>query len=120
MFDSLTQGRVREAVRERALSLLAGHPLAITWAGNLLAREDDDPERLTGEWAAERLPRLSDPRQAEHTLEWLFHRSIRGLDHTAQQALAAAALLAPAPFPLGAIEAALTGPSTRGEACARR
>ena len=106
LLDFLTQGRVAAAVRDRALRLLEGHPLALTWAGNLLARDDEDPERLAGDWAAAGLPRLSDPRQARHTLEWLFNRSVRGLDHTAKQALAAAALLARAPFPLAAIAAA--------------
>ena len=119
LLDSLTQGRLTAAVRERALELLEGHPLALTWAGNLLARDDDDPARLTDDWAAERLPTLSDPRQAEHTLEWLFNRSVRGLDETAQQALAAAALLARAPFPLAAMAAALGDTNQRGVEAAR-
>jgi tetratricopeptide (TPR) repeat protein len=107
MLDALTRGRVATALRDRALELLAGHPLALTWAGNLLARGDDDPERLVGDWEAAALPRLSDPRLARRTLEWLFNRSVRGLDDTARQVLAAAALLARAPFPLAAIVAVL-------------
>jgi tetratricopeptide (TPR) repeat protein len=119
LLDSLTRGRLTAAVRDRALQVLEGHPLALTWAGNLFARDDDDPARLVGDWDAEQLPSLSDPRQAEHTLEWLFNRSIRGLDDTAQQVLAAAALLASAPFPLGAIGAALGDPGQGGEKAAR-
>ncbi|MBI1791789.1 MAG: ATP-binding protein, partial [Acidobacteria bacterium] len=119
LFDSLTKGRLTAAVRDRALELLEGHPLALTWAGNLLARDDDDPERLVSDWAAERLPKLRDPRQAAHTLEWLFNRSVRGLDDAAREALAAAALLAHSPFPLSAIGAALRGSRQPGEEAGR-
>ncbi|MBI1786998.1 MAG: hypothetical protein HYR60_05515, partial [Acidobacteria bacterium] len=107
LFEVLTKGRVTAAVRDRTLELLEGHPLALTWAANLLALDDDDPERLVSDWVAERLPKLSDPREAAHTLEWLFNRSVRGLDDAAREALAAAALLAHSPFPLSAIGAAL-------------
>lgn len=110
LLDSLTLGRVSGAVRERVLALVEGHPLALTWAGNLLARGDDAPERLLEDWAAEQLPRLSDPKQAERTLDWLFERSVRGLDDTARKVLAAAGLLAHAPFPLAAIQAAVAAP----------
>ena len=83
---------------------------AITWAGNLLARGDESPEQLAADWAAEKLPTLSDPEKATRTLEWLFNRSVRGLDDTGKQALAAAGLLARAPFPLAVIVAALGDP----------
>ena len=119
LLDALTQGRVTAAVRDRVLRLLEGHPLALTWAGNLLARDDDDPERLTGEWEAAQLPRLSDPAQAQRTLEWLFNRSVRGLDDAARQVLAAAGLLARAPFPLAAIDAVLRDSDAGGEELAR-
>jgi hypothetical protein len=79
----------------------------LTWAGNHLARQDEDPDRLVGDWAAEQLPNLADPTQANRTLEWLFNRSLRGLDEVASQVLSAAALLAHAPFPLAAIEAGI-------------
>lgn len=59
-----------------------------------------------------------DPQQADHTLQWLFARSVRGLDDPARQALAAAGLLARAPFPLGAIGAAL-GEAAPGPDAAR-
>jgi len=107
LLDSLTQGRVTGNVRERVLALLEGHPLALTWAGNLLARDDDDPARLADDWESGGLPKLSDPTEAEHTLQWLFNRSVRGLDDNARQVLAAAGLLARAPFPLAAMAAAL-------------
>ena len=119
LLDSLTQGRVTGAVRERVLELLEGHPLALTWAGNLLAREDDEPERLVGDWQAGRLPSLSDPRQAEHTLEWLFSRSVRGLSDAARQVLEGAGLLARAPFPLAAMQAALDDSDPGSEEAAR-
>ena len=100
LLDSLTDGRVTAAVRDGVLSLLEGHPLALTWAGNLLARGDEDPRRLADDWRSGGLPRLSDPTEARHTLKWLFDRSVRGLDETARRVLSAAGLLARAPFPL--------------------
>jgi tetratricopeptide (TPR) repeat protein len=111
LLDSLARGRVAGEARKEVLELLAGHPLALTWAGNLLARGDENPEQLVEEWKASRLPALSDPREAQHTLEWLFARSERGLDENARRALAAAGLLAPAPFSLALIEPAVLGPA---------
>jgi tetratricopeptide (TPR) repeat protein len=105
LFDSLTAGRLGGEVRERVLTLLEGHPLALTWAGNLLARGDEDPARLANDWQAGGLPKLSDPTKAEHTLDWLFNRSVRGLDQATQRVLDAAGLLARAPFPMGPIAA---------------
>jgi tetratricopeptide (TPR) repeat protein len=107
LLDRLTKERVSGGLRERLLDLLEGHPLALTWAGNLIARDDETPERLIEEWEAENLASLSDPTRATHTLEWLFRRSAQGLDETARQILEAAGLLAAAPFPLAAIDAAL-------------
>jgi tetratricopeptide (TPR) repeat protein len=107
LLGALTQDRLTPALRERALTLLEGHPLALTWAGNLIARDDDDPEWLMTDWVAAGLPRLSDPQKAGHTLQWLFNRSVRGLDDAGRQVLAAAALLAHAPFPFAAVSAAL-------------
>jgi tetratricopeptide (TPR) repeat protein len=107
LLDSITQGRVTGLVREQVLALVENHPLALTWAGNLLARDDDDPEQLVADWQARGPASLSDPIRAEHTLKWLFDRSVRGLEEIAQQLLAAAGLLARAPFPLGATVAAL-------------
>ncbi|MDZ4799362.1 MAG: tetratricopeptide repeat protein, partial [Bryobacteraceae bacterium] len=120
LFDSLTKGRVTGTARARVLELLDGHPLALTWAGNLLARGDDDPKRLIEEWVAAELPGLSDPRRAEHTLEWLFARSVSGLNHDQQTALAAAGLLARAPFPLAAVVAALVDSSEGGTRAAQQ
>lgn len=118
LLDSLTDGKVTGTVRKQVLDLLEGHPLALTWAGNLLARGDDAPERLVADWKADGLRKLSDPAQAEHTLEWLFNRSVRGLDDTTRQLLSAAGLLARAPFPLAAMVAAL-GDSHSTEAAVR-
>ncbi|HYH47688.1 MAG TPA: tetratricopeptide repeat protein, partial [Thermoanaerobaculia bacterium] len=116
LLDSLAGERLPAAVRARVLELLEGHPLALTWAGGLLARDEEDPDRLVRDWDVGGLPGLSDPRQAEHTLKWLFARSVRGLDAPAQQVLAAAGLLARAPVPLAAAEATL---GEAGEEAAR-
>ena len=116
LFDSLTKSRVPPippAMRDEALNLLEGHPLALTWAGNLLARHDESSTLLVGDWKREQLPGLSDPSEAEHTLEWLFNRSVDSLDATARLALDAAGLLARVPFPIEAIDAALAYPETK-------
>jgi hypothetical protein len=119
LLDSLTAGHVTADVRDRVLTLLEGHPLALTWAGNLLKRDYEDPKRLADDWEAEQLPSLSDPERAEHTLRWLFGRSVRGLDDDARRALEAAGLLARAPFPLAAIAAVLGESDERPEKAAR-
>ncbi len=118
LLDSLTGGRMHGGVRTRVLELLEGHPLALTWAGGFLAREEENPEALARDWAAQGLLSLSDPTQAEHTLKWLFRRSTRGLDETASAALTAAGLLAHEAFPQAAVLAALGG--TRREEAARK
>ena len=107
LFDKLTRKRVQGDVRDRLLKLLEGHPLGLTWAGGLLAREDESPESLAKDWEKDTTRNLSDPANAEHTLEWLFGRSVKGLNDTAKQVLAAAGLLARAPFPIEAVGWAL-------------
>jgi tetratricopeptide (TPR) repeat protein len=110
LFDSLTKDRVPPvppAMRDEVLKLLDGHPLALTWAGKLLANEDESATLLIRDWKREQLPGLNDPRDAEHTLGWLFERSVASLDLAARHALDAAGILARAPFPLEAIESAL-------------
>jgi hypothetical protein len=74
LFDALTEKRVQGAARERILKLLSGRPLGLTWAGGLLARDDEDPSRLAAEWEGDPTRRLNDPdpEKSEHTLEWLF------------------------------------------------
>lgn len=107
LFDSLTLGRVKAEARRQTLDLLAGHPLALTWAGNLLGMGDESPEYLVADWSAAQLPGLNDPREAQHTLAWLFERSVRRLDEAATKALEAAGLLAHVALPVPAIAAAL-------------
>ena len=111
LFNSLTRGRVPLALRGRALGLLEGHPLAITWAANLLARDDEAPERLLADWEKQQLPSLNDPINAEHTLLWLFDRSVVDLESGPSRALAASGLLSRAPFPIEAIAAVLDDPA---------
>ena len=100
--------------------MLEGHPLALTWAGSLLARGDESPQHLVEAWTADQLPGLTDPVDAEHTLRWLFERSVRRLDENTKQALAAAGLLARAPFPLAAIQEALGDPRDSTDKTARQ
>lgn len=120
LFDFITSKHsMTSEFRRMVIELLEGHPLALSWAGNLLARGDEDPESLADDWKASGLPSLSDPRDAEHTLRWLYERSIRGLDDAAKHVLAAAGLLARAPFPLGAIAAAIGDVDASGNAVKR-
>jgi len=107
LFHSLTRETIAPALADQVLELLEGHPLALTWAAGLLARNDEDPAYLVKDWRAGNLPSLYDPVDPERTLRWLFDRSIRGLNETARLVLDAAGLLARTPFPLDAIVAAL-------------
>jgi hypothetical protein len=110
LLDLLPQGRpLAPEVRRTVLELLEGQPLALNWAGNLLAADEEDPASLASDWKSKTLAGLNGPKQTEHTLRWLFERSIRGLDQSARQALAAAGLLARAPFPLAVVAAGLGG-----------
>ncbi len=107
LLDAPSDATLAGKLREKVLDLLAGHPLALTWAGNLLARGDEPVARLVADWENDPLLGLADPKKAEHSLAWLYERSTRDLDESARQALEAAGLLAHAPFPLAMIEAML-------------
>jgi tetratricopeptide (TPR) repeat protein len=107
LLDDLTRDTLAPDLRQRVLTLLQGHPLALHWAGNLLARDDDDPALLIGDWERGALPLLSDPVNAGHTLRWLFDRSARSLDAPARQALGLCARLGAAPVPLALVEAGM-------------
>ena len=114
LLNSLTNGSLSTTLCKRVLDLLEGHPLALTWAGNLLIRDDEDPEVLVDDWERDGLPALNDPQRAERTLEWLFGRSVRTLHETERRILSAAAVLAHGPFPLAAINAALPETNDKG------
>jgi hypothetical protein len=53
LFDDLSGGGISNAVRGQILELLAGHPLALTWAGNLLRSPSEPAELLVKDWLAE-------------------------------------------------------------------
>jgi tetratricopeptide (TPR) repeat protein len=107
--ERLLRLRTREAlsidVLLPVLDLLQGHPLALTWAGGLLVRGDADPAALVRDWLVQHLPSLREPTQREHTLQWLFQRTVGAISADARMALDAAGLLAPEPFPLEGIGA---------------
>ena len=108
LLDELTRiSPLPSDVRNPLLELLQGHPLALTWAGGLMARGDEDPHWLLREWQAGQLPSLADPTQDRHTLAWLFDRSVSRLDDGERDVLSVAARLAPTPVPLPAFVAAL-------------
>jgi tetratricopeptide (TPR) repeat protein len=111
LLDKLTRNCVQKEIRARLLDLLDGHPLALTWAGGLLARQDEDPNHLATDWESDPTRSLSDPVKSEHTLQWLFERSVRGLDNRARRCLSATGLLARAPLPIALIDAVLSGSS---------
>ncbi len=87
-------------------TLLARHPLALTWAGGLLQQGGIRPQQLVDELRQQPARALHDPEDGRHTLQWLFQRSVRLLDPSASGTLAAAGLLAHTPFPLSAMCAA--------------
>ena len=97
---------VEPAVRRALAEGLGRHPLALTWAGGLLQRGGLRPQQLIEELHQQPTRVLHDPEDTRHTLQWLFQRSVRLLDTNAHDTLAAAGLLAHAPFPLSALCAA--------------
>jgi tetratricopeptide (TPR) repeat protein len=98
--------RVAPPLRDRALALLHGHPLAITWAAALMAGGNIVTADLLTDLADQPSLSLHDPQQKAHTLAWLFDRGLRGLDSDARRSLLAAGLLAADVFPRAAIAAA--------------
>ena len=105
--------------RAALATLLARHPLALTWAGGLLQQGGVTPQRLVEELRQQPARALHDPENTRHTLQWLFLRSMRLLDSSASGTLTAAGLLAHAPFPLSAMCAA-TGLAPDAQAAALR
>jgi tetratricopeptide (TPR) repeat protein len=106
LFDAIAGADVPRTVRDEALEALHGHPLAITWVAALIAREDEPPDLLLADLRRQpSLLQLNDPEQPHHTLQWLFDRSLRGLDADARRSLLAAGLLGADAFPLDAIAA---------------
>ncbi|HUD40850.1 MAG TPA: hypothetical protein VMR06_02515 [Dokdonella sp.] len=109
LLGALSGDRLTVGAKRDLLVLLAGHPLALTWAGNLLARDDEHPDTLLRDWSAAVLPPLTDPVNSTRTLRWLYDRSIRGFDADAKNILIGAGLLAHAPIPIGLLEIAING-----------
>ena len=108
LFESLLGAtEIEPALRDRVLTLLEGHPLAITWAAGLLGQGLDDPVDLADDWEAAELPPIHDPKESggQRSLRWLFERSDRRLTADQRRVLHACGLLARAPIPREAIEA---------------
>ncbi len=61
LLRTMTGSGLGPGIERRTLDLLEGHPLALTWAGGLLARGDEDPETLLIEWTARACPRSAIP-----------------------------------------------------------
>ena len=98
--------RLSDADRQALLQSMDGHPLALTWAGGLLQQGGLRPAELVADFRQQPARNLHDPEDARHTLHWLFQRSVRLLDADARETLAAAGLLAHAPFLAEAVCAA--------------
>ncbi|MFN9433294.1 MAG: hypothetical protein ACK6DX_24465 [Acidobacteriota bacterium] len=109
LFDALTGGRrFAPDIRERVLELMDGHPLALHWAAGLLSGPDEDPEAILRSWREEGLTgSLHDPSRAQHTLEWLFNRSTRGLNEEERGVLSVAGFVAHRPVAQALLETAL-------------
>jgi tetratricopeptide (TPR) repeat protein len=110
LFDHLTR-RARAPIpnlqREALLALLEWHPLAITWAcGQVVGKTGGQLDALIEDLRRQPTRRLKDREQHQHTLQWLFQRSLRGASADMRRSLAAAGLLAHKPLPLAAFQAA--------------
>jgi hypothetical protein len=112
LFRSLTAelSNMGDDLVRQAMDLLCGHPLAITWASSTLRDRVDTPARLVREWQQAKLPSLNEPGNEQHTLQWLFDRSVQRLGDDAKLALQAAGMLSHSPFPTIAIDAVLGRP----------
>jgi len=109
LLSALSGDRLTGAAKQKLLVLLAGHPLALTWAGNLLARDEEHPKTLLADWMDAVLPPLTDPINSTHTLRWLYDRSTRGLNADAKNILIGAGLVAHAPIPIDLLAIAING-----------
>jgi tetratricopeptide (TPR) repeat protein len=90
------------------LALLAGHPLAVTWAAGMLQRGSDSAQELVADWERSPLHTLDDTTTGkERTLAGWFARSMAGLRDREREVLAVAAALASTPFVQGLINASL-------------
>jgi tetratricopeptide (TPR) repeat protein len=74
------------AVQER----LGGHPLALTWAGSQLGDATQPPKNFLRDLQASPLTKLTEPGgDPQHTLRWMFDRSVRLMAPTTRTVLAA-------------------------------
>ncbi len=96
-----------EATIVRVHERLGGHPLALTWAGLQLGAGEEPPRAFVNALTSAQLPNLHEPSYEDHTLRWLYDRSVKRLTPEARQVLTAAGLLAQQPFPLSAALAVL-------------
>lgn len=96
-----------DATLVRVHERLGGHPLALTWAGLQINAREESPRAFVAALTAAALPNLHEPSYEDHTLRWLYDRSVIRLTPAGQGVLAAVGLLAQQPFPLSAAMAVL-------------
>jgi len=108
LLTRLTEGRVGEDVLAGVVERFGGHPLPLTWAGCQLALGEERPERFLTEMRDSNLPRLHEPGYEDHSVKWLYDRSVCRVGADAEAVLRVAGLLATAAFPVGGAMAALT------------
>lgn len=71
---------------------LGGHPLALTWAASQLADATQPPDHFLRDLLAQPFAKLTEPGGVpEHTLQWMFDRSVRHMADSVRTVLAAAA-----------------------------
>ena len=119
LLRKLAGGSVPEGVLRGVVTALGGHPLALTWAGCQLEREEEPAASFLKELQRGKLPGIHEPGYEDHTLKWLYERSARKLSDDARRVLAAAGLLAAAPFGVGAAVASLQKPGSSGRESAQ-
>ncbi len=82
--------RILDAIQAR----LGGHPLALTWAGSQLNDANQPAAHFLRDLEAAPFTKLTEPGgDPDHTLQWMFERSVRFLSNTTRTVLAAVARL---------------------------
>ena len=85
---------VPESILTAVQARLGGHPLALTWAGSQLGDATQPPANFLRDLVAEPFTKLTEPGgDRDHTLRWMFDRSVRLLADSTRTVLAAIARL---------------------------
>jgi tetratricopeptide (TPR) repeat protein len=107
LLRKLSPQRGTDAQLAEIVTLLGGHPLALTNAGCQLAQPEDAVAGFLEELRAAPLDKLCEPGHERHPLRWTYDRSWRLISEEARGVLIALGWLGYAPVTPGAAGAAL-------------